>query len=70
MCGFIAQFVENRTGDRRPEVTGLNPVEVEFFSGFFFPNFINWWAYGEDRAILSFLQSCISYMAMVLATLF
>ena len=36
MCGFIAQLVEQRTGNA--EVTGSNPVEaLIFFSGFFFP---------------------------------
>ena len=39
MCGFIAQLVEQRTGNA--EVTGSNPVEalifVFVFSGFFFP---------------------------------
>ena len=37
MCGFIAQLVEQRTGNG--EVTGSNPVEalIFFFSGFFFP---------------------------------
>ena len=46
MCGFIAQLVEQRTGNR--EVTGSNPVEaLIFFSGFFFPllkleNLLRW----------------------------
>ena len=37
MCGFIAQLVEQRTGNA--EVMGSNPVEtlIYFFSGFFFP---------------------------------
>ena len=35
MCGFIAQLVEQRTGDT--EVTGSNLVEALIFSGFFFP---------------------------------
>ena len=35
MCGFIAQLVEQRTGNT--EVTGSNPVEALIFSGFFFP---------------------------------
>ena len=39
MCGFIAQLVEQRTGNA--EVTGSNPVEALIFffvfSGFFFP---------------------------------
>ena len=35
MCGFIAQLVEQRTGNA--EVTGSNPIEaLIFFSGFFF----------------------------------
>ena len=34
MCGFIAQLVEQRTGN--VEVTGSNPVEALIFSGFFF----------------------------------
>ena len=36
MCGFIAQLVEQRTGNA--EVTGSNPVEALIFSGFLFPN--------------------------------
>ena len=43
MCGFIAQLVEQRTGNA--EVTGSNPVEaLIFFSGFFFPigNSLRW----------------------------
>ena len=35
MCGFIAQLVEQRTGNA--EVTGSNPVEALIFSAFFFP---------------------------------
>ena len=34
MCGFIAQLVEQRTGNA--EVTGSNPVEALFFQFFFF----------------------------------
>ena len=33
-CGFIAQMVEQRTGNA--EVTASNPVEALIFSGFFF----------------------------------
>ena len=29
MCGFIAQLLEQRTGNA--EVTGLNPVEAQIF---------------------------------------
>ena len=35
MCSFIAQLVEQRTGNA--EVTGSNPDEALIFSGFFFP---------------------------------
>ena len=35
MYGFIAQLVEDPTGI--VDVTGSNPVEPLFFSGFFFP---------------------------------
>ena len=34
MCGFIAQLVEQRTGN--VEVTGSNPVEALFLFFFFF----------------------------------
>ena len=34
MCGFIAQLVEQRTGNA--EVTGWNPVEALVFFLFFF----------------------------------
>ena len=44
MCGFIAQLVEQRTGNA--EVIGSNPVEALIFSGFFFPvalqNLLRW----------------------------
>ena len=35
ICDFIAQLVGQRTGNA--EVTGSNPVEALFYSGFFFP---------------------------------
>ena len=34
MCGFIAQLVEQRTGNA--QVTGSNPVEALIFFFFFF----------------------------------
>ena len=36
------------------EVTGSNPVEVLNLFRLLFPNCINWWAQGEDRAIACF----------------
>ena len=35
MCGFIAQLVEQSTGNA--EVTGSNLVKALIFSAFFFP---------------------------------
>ena len=41
MCGFIAQFVEHRTGIA--EVTGSNPVEaLIFFFRLLYSNCLNW----------------------------
>ena len=45
MCGFIAQLVEQRTGNK--EVTGSNPVEALISFLFFFfrlllSNCLNW----------------------------
>ena len=51
MCGFIAQLVEHRTVIA--EVTGLNPVEVLIFSGFFFSNCLNWKINCDDHSSLS-----------------
>ena len=53
-CGFIAQFVEHRTGIA--EVMGSNPVEalIFFFSFFFFfrlllSNCLNWKIEGVEK---------------------
>ena len=40
MCDFIAQLVKHHTGI--VEVIGSNPVEALIFSGFIFPNCLNW----------------------------
>ena len=57
VCGFIAQLVVHRTS-----MHGGHGFESrcspEFFSGFFFPNCINWWAHGEERAIACFSPPC------------
>ena len=47
MCGFIARLVEHRGFD----FNGFEPVEALNFFRLIFPNCINWWAHGEDRAI-------------------
>ena len=51
MCGFIAQLVEQRTGNA--EVTGSNPVEALIFSGF---SGLNWKIYCDDHSSLSSLS--------------
>ena len=40
MCGFIAQLVEQRTGNA--EVTGSNPVEALYFFRLLLSNCLNW----------------------------
>ena len=57
MCGFIAQLVEQRTGNA--EVMGSNPVEALnfFFFLFFFrlllSSCLNWKIYCDDHSLLS-----------------
>ena len=40
MCGFIAQLVEQRTGNA--EVTGSNPIEALIFFRLLLSNCLNW----------------------------
>ena len=49
MCGFIAQLIEQRTGNA--EVTGL-PVRSEIFR-LLLSNCLNWKIYCDDRSSLS-----------------
>ena len=55
MCGFIAQLVEQRTGNA--EVTGSNPVEALKLFFFFFrlllSNGLNWKICCDDHSSLS-----------------
>ena len=51
MCGFIAQLVEQRTGNA--EVTGSNPVEALIFFRLLLPNCLNWKIYCDDHSSLS-----------------
>ena len=52
MCGFIAQLVEQRTGNA--EVTGSNPVEaLIFFFRLLLSNCLNWKIYYDDHSPLS-----------------
>ena len=53
MCGFIAQLVEQRTGNA--EVTGSNPVEaLIFFFRLLLSNCLNWNIYCDDHSSLSY----------------
>ena len=51
MCGFIAQLVEQRTGNA--EVTGLNPVEALIFFRLLLSNSLKWKIYCNDHSSLS-----------------
>ena len=51
MCGFIAQLVEQCTGNA--EVTGLNPVETLIFFRPLLSNGLNWKIYFDDHSALS-----------------
>ena len=51
MCGFIAQLIEQRTGNA--EVTGLNPVEALIFFRLLLSNCLNWKIYCNDHSSLS-----------------
>ena len=48
MCGFIAQLVEQRTGNA--EVTGSNPVEALIFFRLLLSNCLNWKIYCNDHS--------------------
>ena len=51
MCGFIAQLVEQRTGNA--EVTGSNHVEALIFFRLLLSNCLNWKIYCDDHSSLS-----------------
>ena len=51
MCGFIAQLVEQRTGNA--EVTGLNPVEALIFFRLLLSSSLKWKIYCNDHSSLS-----------------
>ena len=54
MCDFIAQLVEQCTGNA--EVTGSNPVEaLIFFFRLLLSNCLNWKIYCDDHSSLSWL---------------
>ena len=51
MCGFIAQWVEHRTGIA--EVTGSNPAEALIFCRLLLSNCLNRKIYCDDHSSLS-----------------
>ena len=51
MCGFIAQLVEQRTGNA--EVMGSNPVEALIFFRLLLSNCLNWKIHCDDHSSLS-----------------
>ena len=51
MCGFIAQLVEQRTGNA--EVTGSNPVKALTFFQASSSNCLNWKIHCDDHSSLS-----------------
>ena len=53
MCGFIAQLVEQRTGNE--EVMGSNPVEALIFFRLLLSNCLNWKTYCDDHSLLSII---------------
>ena len=58
MCGFIAQLVEQRTGNE--EVMGSNPVEALIFFRLLLSNCLNWKIYCDDHSSLSYCVSITS----------
>ena len=62
MCGFIAQLVEQRTGNA--EVTGSNPVEALIFFRLLLSNRLNWKIYCDDHSSLlsNFTMPISSYL--------
>ena len=51
MCSFIAQLVEQRTGNA--EITGSNPVEALISFRLLLSNCLNWKIYCDDHSSLS-----------------
>ena len=55
MCGFIAQLVEQCTGNA--EVTGSNPIEALIFFRLLLSNCLNWKIHCDDHSSLSVLST-------------
>ena len=59
MCGFIAQLVEQSTGNA--EVTGSNPVEALTFFRLLLSNCLNWKIYCDDLLHFQIFNKCTEY---------
>ena len=59
MCGFIAQLIEQRTGDA--EVTGSNLVKALIFFRLLLSNCLNWKIYCDDHSSLLLTYSKNTY---------
>ena len=64
MCRFIAQLVEQRTGNT--EVTGSNPVEALIFFRLLPSNCLNWKIHCDDHSSLSRYVMSYSYTVHVI----
>ena len=64
MCGFIAQLVEQRTGNA--EVTGSNPVEALIFFRFLLSNCLNQKIYCDDHSSLSSTNAVLNELFHIL----
>ena len=69
MCGFIAQLVEQSTGNA--DVTGSNPVEalIVFFFRLLLSNCLNWKIYGDDHSSLSSTIAVQKYILHIISLL-
>ena len=64
MCGFIAQLVEQRTGNA--EVTGSNPVEaLVFFFRLLLSSCLNWKIYCDDHSSLSYTTAVLKWIIFI-----
>ena len=68
MCGFIAQLVEQRTGNA--EVTGSNPVEALIFFRLLLSNCLNWKIYCDDHSSLSSTTAVQKWIIFIYFTSF
>ena len=69
MCGFIAQLVEQRTGNA--EVTGSNPVEaLIFFFRLLLSNCLNWKISCDDHSSFFTFTFIFVFVVVVVVVVF